>query len=265
VHPDEPVGDGAPELVTLHVWRVGRHRVPDALMRIATDRRRLRRVSGLRFAKLLGTANGRSFTPASAEPRRWALLGCWDSRAAATSFERDSPVAAGWAHIAARSWRIALRPLCSRGRWSGRQPFGPERPEPSDAPSGPSAAVPSAYGGPIAVLTRARLRPGRAARFARATPAVTAELRAAGGLSFAIGIGEAPVAVAGTFSLWRDADAIESLAYRSPAHREAVARAARERWYAEELFARFIVESSTGTVDGTDPLGRPRAGVKCRG
>jgi len=37
-------------------------------------------------------------------------------------------------------------------------------------------------------------------------------------------------------------------------HAEVVARTGPERWYAEELFARFDVVGTAGTLDGRDPL-----------
>ena len=37
-------------------------------------------------------------------------------------------------------------------------------------------------------------------------------------------------------------------------HQAVVARTVPARWYAEELFARFAVEATDGSVDGRDPL-----------
>ncbi|MGE5763005.1 MAG: hypothetical protein ACM3ZF_03695, partial [Mycobacterium leprae] len=66
--PVEPV----PALVTLHLWRVPRRRVPRALTAVAAHRRAPR---DARFARMLGTSRG--FTPRSADPCRWALLATW--------------------------------------------------------------------------------------------------------------------------------------------------------------------------------------------
>jgi hypothetical protein len=62
----------------------------------------------------------------------------------------------------------------------------------------------------------------------------------------AIGIGEAPVGLQGTFSLWSDPLSVSTFAYRGAAHQEAIAATAREKWYAEELFGRFAVVTAEG-------------------
>ena len=106
----------------------------------------------------------------------------------------------------------------------------------------------------MAAVTRARLRPSRARAFWRAVPPVAADLRDQPGLRLAVGIGEAPVGLQGTFSLWDSAAALRRFAYAGAAHSAVIARTAPERWYAEELFARFGIEAADGTVDGRDPL-----------
>ena len=228
-----------PELVTLHLWRVEPAGVPRALVRMGRDRSRVRRTSGLRFAKLLGTGDGRTFTVRDSDPLRWGLLATWTSADAARVFEQRSPVAAAWRRLAAETWRVDLRPVASRGSWSGRQPFGDPVPRRSD--------------GPVAALTRARLRPAVAASFWRAVPPVSADLHDRPGLRAAVGIGEAPLGLQGTFSLWESGAAVREFA-RGPAHAAVVARTGPERWYAEELFARFDVVGSAGTLGGRDPL-----------
>ena len=225
-------------LVLLHLWGVPSTAVPGAALRMATQRRRLRQVPGLRFAKLLGTGSGRTFTPRDANPRRWGLLTVWDDDSAADAFA-DAPVVRSWRRIAEEEWTARLRPLSARGRWSGREPFG--RP------------TPDRWTGPVAALTRARLVPRRALAFWRAVPPVSADLHAVPGMRFALGIGEAPIGLQGTFSVWQSAAALNAFAYERAPHADVVARTPREEWYAEELFARFAVLATTGTLGGRNP------------
>ena len=105
----------------------------------------------------------------------------------------------------------------------------------------------------MAALTRARLAVRRTTRFWRAVPPVSADLHRAPGLLAALGIGEAPLGLQGTFSLWESARALNTFAYERAPHAAAIARTDREGWYAEELFARFAVLSTAGTLDGRDP------------
>jgi heme-degrading monooxygenase HmoA len=236
------IPDPVPALVTLDVWGVRGLGIPAALSRMALDRPALRRTRGLRFAKLLGTGSGRTFTVRDADPRHWALLTTWASAADRERFD-DSALVAGWHRRAVEHWRADLEPLAARGQWSGREPFGNPRPERHQAT------------GPVAALTRARLVPWQAATFWRAVPPVSADLHRSPGLRFALGIGEAPVGLQGTFSVWRDAEALRAFAYESPDHRRVVGETERRGWYAEELFARFRVRSAAGRYDGRDPLG----------
>jgi hypothetical protein len=86
-------------------------------------------------------------------------------------------------------------------------------------------------------------------------PPVSADLHAAPGLRLALGIGEAPLGLQGTFSVWDSLSALNAFAYRRAPHAAVIERTQREGWYAEELFARFAVLSTAGTLDGADPLG----------
>ncbi|SCL16139.1 spheroidene monooxygenase [Micromonospora nigra] len=220
-----------PDLVTLHVWQVPRTALPRVLTRMALDPRRLRALPGVRFAKLLGTGTGTGFGPGDADPTRWAALTVWDSPAAAAGFDA-SPVGRAWARLARAAVRVDLRPVTSRGEWSGRRPFGD--------PAGGRVA------GPVLALTRARLRLRRAATFWRAVPPVAAALHAAPGLLARFGVGEAPLGWQGTVSVWRDQADLVAFAYRRPEHRAAITRTPTEGWYAEELFARFEVRDVVG-------------------
>ncbi|WP_433066920.1 monooxygenase [Dactylosporangium sp. CS-033363] len=185
---------------------------------MAFDRSKARR--GAEFAKLLGTGRGSAFGVGSADLTRWAAIVVSD---AAT--EPEKPPMRG----AIAACTLTLEPIASRGTWSGASPFTPETATKSD--------------GPVAVLTRARLRARRARAFWRAIDPVGAALNdpATEGLHCAFGFGEAPVGFQGTMSVWRSAADVVRFAYRRPEHAAVVTRTAELGWYAEELFARFRV------------------------
>jgi hypothetical protein len=232
-------GRNVPPLVTLTVWGVGPAAVAPAVLRMALDRRHLRRVPGLRFAKLLGTGDGRTFTVRDADPLHWALLAAWDDPAAAAAFA-SGPTHRAWEHLARERLQLSLRPLASRGLWSGREPFGNPAPRRVD--------------GPVAALTRARIRTRSTRAFWLAVPPVSHDLHTVPGLRLALGIGEAPVGLQGTFSLWDGSGPLVEFAHRRAAHADVVRRTAREQWYAEELFARFEVLDAQGTFRGEHPF-----------
>lgn len=228
----------------LRVW--GTAAVLPALGRMAVGTRRLRAVPGLRFAKLLGIGSGETFRPQDADPGHWALLTVWSDEDARSAFA-GSPVVRAWQDAATEELRVAMTPLTSRGRWSGVEPFA----EPATAPDGSGGD--ERWRGPVAAITRARLRTLRTPSFWRAVPPVADDLGSAAGLRVAVGIGESPVGLQGTFSMWESTDALVGFAYRSAAHREVVRRTKPARWYAEEMFARFAVTEASGTYRGEAP------------
>jgi hypothetical protein len=185
----------------------------------------------VRFGKLLGTGTGNGFGPGDADLTRYTALTVWTDEAAAAGFDA-SPVARAWTRIAVAGARLDLTPVVSRGRWSGVEPFG--------EPAG------GKIDGPVLALTRARLRPSRALTFWRAVPSVAAALAGAPGLLARFGVGEAPIGWQGTVSVWRSATDLMTFAYRQPEHRAVVDRTPVDRWYAEDLFARFAVRDIVG-------------------
>ncbi|MBK9179728.1 MAG: spheroidene monooxygenase [Acidimicrobiales bacterium] len=216
------------------------------MARMALDRPVLARTAGLRFARLLGTGRGQSTAP-GADLCRWALLAAWDSEDALDGFLAGSPVAARWADHGRETWTVRLRTISAHGTWSGRRPFAPA-PAPAPAPASGSGS------GPVAVLTRATVRPRHWRAFRAAVAPVDARLGAQPGRLASVGIGEWPVGLQATFSLWAGAADVRAFAYADPLHRDVIRRTRTEGWYRSELFARFRPLAANGTWDGRDPL-----------
>ena len=223
--------------VTLFIWRVRTTAIPYAIIRMALDRIYLRKVSGISFYKLLGTGKGETFTPRDADLWQWGLLVVGSEEAIAEV--KRSRLINRWQMRATESATFELAPLSAHGQWANQSPFTMD----SSAKN---------YSGPVAAITRARIKWSKNLRFWRAVPPVITELNKAPGLMAAIGIGEAPIGLQGTFSLWRDSQSLRNFAYKTSAHNDAIVATKEIGWYREELFARFAVLSATGSVNGID-------------
>ena len=225
--------------LTVFTLRPGHRRW--GLAQMGTSPPILRRVPGLQFFKLLGSgaSNGFGLWP---NLDRYGLMAVWENAdAAATFFERHS-LWTGYEQRSAELWTVQLAPLKSQGLWDGKMPFDYV---PDNMPGDET---------PVAVLTRASISWLKTRRFWQFVEPTSAALAQAAGVRAAIGLGELPVVRQATFSVWESAQAMQQYAYRDARHREVIILTRREKWYSEEMFARFRVLSSAGTLDGVDPL-----------
>ena len=215
-----------------YFWKIEKKSLPFALFSMARDRRRLRKSPGVHFAKMLGTGTGENFTPSDADLSRWGALIVIDE-ARLDSLDSNA-VIQGWNARASNEVRMTLDPIAAHGLWSGSNPF-----DWSHTPAADTKVV---------AITRARIKWLQNFRFWKAVPPVSADLHQSPGLIAAIGIGEAPIGLQGTFSLWENGKALRDFAYKGQAHQKAIEATAQYNWYAEELFSRFSLRDMRGQL-----------------
>ncbi len=217
-------------LVTLDLYRV-KHPLWGVL-HMAWDHVPLKLTRDVSFYKLLGTGRGDTFGLDDADPSVWAVLSVQKSTNEPIRLRR---MFERWLRQSTEHVRITLVPIAGKGTWSGSSPFEYSQ-QRTDKP--------------IAVITRARIKPREWRSFYNNVHAVVQDLEQQEGLLFRIGIGEAPIGLQGTFSIWRNAEDIATFAYKNRAHAEVITKTHARDWYSEELFARFEVADISGKWTG---------------
>jgi hypothetical protein len=218
-------------ITVVYFWRIKMVFLPIAIVFMAINKIQLKRLSGISFIKMLGTGKGESFTPKDADPTRWGIL-VTISENQISNLDKFF-VIRSWQKICKKEYRVILKPISSHGFWSRKQPFSVEKFD---------------WSAKIAAVTRARIVWRKNLIFWRAVPPVTESLHQSPGLLNAIGIGEAPIGLQGTFSVWKDAASLRDFAYKGKAHSEAIKATSAQQWYSEELFARFAVIEERGML-----------------
>ena len=217
-------------MIVAYFWTITPSRIPFALVAMAMDRFVLRSSKNVGFFKSLGTGKGESFTPADANALRWGLI----AQVHNIDAFNQSFVVKQWRKNSTGEFRAVLEPISSHGQWAKQEPF---------------VGSVKDWTGPVVAITRARIKWHQNLRFWSSVPPVTMSLKSAPGLISAIGIGEAPIGLQGTFSLWESGEAIKNFAYKGAAHQKAIADTSAYNWYSEELFSRFAVREIRGSIN----------------
>lgn len=138
-------------------------------------------------------------------------------------------------------YNILLQPIEGHGTWDGKEIFG---------------ALPKQtnYEGIIAVLTRATIRMNRLQNFWKHVDSVAQQMSTAQGFITSVGIGELPWIKQATFSVWESKVHMKTFAYNMQQHKDVIVKTRKEKWYSEDMFVRFKVIGSYGTLNAVDPL-----------
>jgi len=227
-------------IVSLTIVRYPKRLIPVAFLSMALHRLPLMLTEGCTFYKLMGSGRNGTFdlTP---DLQQWALLAAWKTQKDFDEFKERSFVSRWWKRFAGEQWTVLLEPVTSHGSWDDQLPFG-------------TRFEKNQIEGPVAVLTRATIRLNKLKRFWSHVDKVAQLMSRAPGFITSFGIGEAPFFRQATFSVWASVEDVKNFAYKSAEHAEVIKKTREENWYSEELFARFKIIGSEGSLNGSDPL-----------
>lgn len=226
-------------LVSITIVKYPSKYIPFAFLAMAIHRLPLFFTKNCTFYKLLGCGKNGTFD-INPDFNKWGLLAVWQNREAYDAFAKQSIIVKWWNIFTLEQYTILAEPIEAHGKWSGKLPFGNPKIKNHE--------------GMVGVLTRATIRPNKLKSFWANVPKVAEIMGSAKGFITSIGIGEAPFFMQATFSVWDSIEDVKNFAYKSTEHAEVVKLTREEKWYSEELFARFKIIETIGTIDKKNPI-----------
>jgi hypothetical protein len=197
---------------------------------------KLAKVPGLKFFKLMGSGADNGFSK-MLNVNVYVLHCVWDTEKQADDFFDKSETFAEFKNRTTELYTIFMKAIKAHGFWSGSNPYETQ-------------AI--TYTGPMAVITRARIKLRYLPKFWRYVPSLGKKVDQVKGSIFSIGIGEYPWFMQATFSIWESYEAMYAYAYENPLHLEVVRKTRELGWYAEELFANFVPYRTVGSWENLD-------------
>ena len=187
----------------------------------------------IKFSKLMGSGKNGTFD-IRPDLGQWAYLWVWENEQDFQKFFEKSILFKYIKRLSSEYFTLHLEPMQSHGLWDKKQPFGKE------------LKGQFSENQPIVVLTRATIKPSKAADFWENVPTIAQNFAQNEGFIYSIGIGEIPFLKQATLSVWKDESSMKEFAYRKKHHSEVIKKTRTQEWYSEELFARFKLVSIEG-------------------
>jgi heme-degrading monooxygenase HmoA len=165
---------------------------------------------------------------------RQGLFALFESAQTADDFVAHAQWVQKYRQRSAEFCCVKLQTWSCRGTWDGFSLSAPAT-EPTH--------------GPVAALTRASIKLGKAPAFWRHAPPSERALEGVQGCQLAVGLGEAPLLRQATLTIWDSVADMNAYA-RSGAHLQAIQAAAQHGYFAESMFARFVPLQVQGQWQG---------------
>jgi hypothetical protein len=190
---------------------------------------------GMSFYKLMGTGKNGTFD-IKPDLNQWAYLWVWNSEGDYRKFLEVSYISKYLKKFTDEFFTIYLSPKQSHGFWDRKQPF--------------ASNTHTSFGTdePIVVLTRATIKLKKAKDFWKNVPEIAQNFSNNEGFIYSIGIGEVPFLKQATISIWRNEASMKAFAYHKKQHAEVIKKTRQNKWYSEELFARFSLLGYSGKL-----------------
>lgn len=220
-------------MVTVTFIRFPRKKVLYALAQMQLAHKALSKIEGAKMYKLMGSGAGNGFS-IWPDWQVFSLLIHWDDEQKSKNFFQNNQYFQSYTGKANKHFTIYLTPTRTKGTWDGLNPFEQE--------------LKAHDNGRIAVLTRATIKKRFIPYFWSKVPKASRLVPEMKGHIFSKGVGELPLFLQATISVWESKEDMYNYAYKHDDHIQMIRKTKELGWYSEEMFTEFNVLKIDGEV-----------------